>query len=61
MNKMRDCIFNDFDTLANIAENGCMGKKPDIRYTCTSNVKATSIAKYETFKRTQWEHNEDNM
>ena len=27
-----ECIFHDFDVLANIAENGCMRKKPDIRY-----------------------------
>ena len=32
VSNLRDWIFHDFDTLANIAENGCSWKKPDIRY-----------------------------
>ena len=32
LSNLRDCNFHDFDTLANIAENGCTRKKPDIRY-----------------------------
>ena len=32
VSNLRDCNFHDFDTLANVAENGCTWKKPDIRY-----------------------------
>ena len=33
VSNLRECIFHDSDILANIAENGCTRKKPDIRYT----------------------------
>ena len=29
---LRDWIFHNFDTLANIVENGCTRRKPDIQY-----------------------------
>ena len=32
MSYLRDWIFHNFDTLANISENGCTRKKPDKRY-----------------------------
>ena len=32
VSNLRDWIFHDFDTLVNIAENGCTRKKPDLRY-----------------------------
>ena len=32
VSNLRECIFHDFDVLANIAENGCTRKKPDIQY-----------------------------
>ena len=32
VSNLREWIFHDFDTFANIAENGCTRKKPDIRY-----------------------------
>ena len=31
VSNLRECIFHDFDILANIAENGCTQKKTDIR------------------------------
>ena len=32
VSNLRKYIFHDFDILANIAENGCTRKIPDIRY-----------------------------
>lgn len=32
MSNLRDCIFHNFDTFTNIAENGCMRKTWFIRY-----------------------------
>ena len=42
VSNLRDRIFHDFDILANIAENGCMRKKPDIRY-LTMGVKVLAV------------------
>ena len=47
---LRKCIVHDFDILANIAENGCTRKKPDIQYMCLYNkVLKEVIKKYIEF------------
>ena len=62
---LRECIFHDSDFLANIAENGCTRKKPDIRFivpcsaVCLRAIFSSSInrgwIKAFTNKNDQWQ------